>query len=313
MYRIGVDLGGMTIKAGIVDDKGTIVISKSVPTDSHLGVDNVLDSIVKLTFDLVEEYGISIDEIESIGVGTPGTVDTKKGIVLVNYNLGFENVNITKIISEKTGKPCFVENDANAAGIAEYHVGSGRNFKNIITITIGTGIGGSYISNGECLAGSYFNGGEFGHMVISVNGRPCTCGRNGCFESYCSARELTTEIKRVAKLNTDSILVELVNGEIDELNPKVMFEALEKGCIVAKQVFDEYILYFAEAIANFICVFEPEIVLIGGGLSKQGEKLLAPLRPLVYKRCFGGSDKVKIETTKFLNDAGIIGASFLGK
>ncbi len=313
MYRIGVDLGGMTIKAGIVTNDGEILNSKSVPTASEKGSESVLNAISNLCFDLVKEQNISIEDIESIGVGTPGTVDAENGIVIVNYNLGFKNVELTKKISEQTGRPCFVENDANCAGIAEYHVGNGKGYKNLMAITIGTGIGGAYVVDGKCLSGSFFGGGELGHMVVAVNGRPCTCGRKGCFEAYSSARELTNEMIRVAKENMDSILVSLVDGNVENLTPKELFLALDKACPVARKIFDEYLLYFAEALGNYITIFEPEIILIGGGLSKQGEKLLGELRPLVYERCFGKKSVVKIETTKFFNDAGIIGAAFIGK
>ncbi len=312
MYRIGVDLGGMTIKAGIVNEKGEILISNSIPTDSERGSDSVLERMSDLCFHLVEKFNIKMEDIVSIGVGTPGTVNSNEGIVIVNFNLGFNNVELTKFISEKTGRPCFVENDANCAGLAEYYVGNAKGYSNLLTITIGTGIGGAYITDGKCLSGSFFGGGELGHMVVAVNGRPCTCGRKGCFEAYSSARELTTEMKRVGKENMSSTLVKMVDGDIEKLNPRVLFDALEKDCPVAKGIFDEYLLYFAEALGNFITIFEPEIILIGGGLSKQGEKLLGKLRPLVYERCFGQKSVVKIETTKFFNDAGIIGAAFIG-
>ncbi len=313
MYRIGIDLGGMTIKAGIVDADGKILLQTNVDTNSEKGHLHVINLMKELTFELLEKTSLSVNDIEYIGVGTPGTVDCDNGIVVSAYNLGFSNVNIRKILSELTNINVYVGNDADCAALAELYCGSGVGYNNIIAITIGTGIGGGLIVDRKSVSGAYNGGGEFGHMVISVNGRPCSCGRLGCFEAYCAASSLTKVIKQKASENTNSILYNLVDGDIEKLNPKVLFVAKEKNCPVALEILDEYNLYLSESLANLINMFEPEIILIGGGISKQGENLLKDVRKLTFEKCFNKNSKVKIETAFHFNDAGIIGASFLGK
>ncbi len=313
MYRVGIDLGGMSIKVGIVDFDGKILIQKSADTNSEKGHLYVMEKMKEIIFELAEELSIKVDDIEYIGVGTPGTVDYENGIVISAYNLGFDNVNIRQILSVLTKRPVYVGNDADCVALAELYCGGGVSYDNILAITIGTGIGGGLIINRKPVSGSFNGGGEFGHMVISVNGRPCSCGRLGCFEAYSASSSLTKEIKRVASENKDSILVKLVGGDIEKLNPKILFEAKDRGCEVAISILDEYNLYLAEALANFINMFEPQIILVGGGISKQGENLLKDVRKLTLEKCFDKNSKVKIETAHHFNDAGIIGASFLGK
>ncbi len=313
MYRVGVDLGGMTIKAGVVDLEGNIIHKESCDTGAERENSEILRSMCELVISVIKNADLSISEIESVGVGSPGTVDIDSGVVLSAYNLGFQNVEIKKYIEAQTKLPVFVENDANCASLAEYFAGNGKGYSSVFLVTIGTGIGGGLSKNGKCDSGSFFSGGEFGHMVISTKGRPCSCGRLGCFEAYCSASALIKELKTHGTNNRNSILVELVDGDIEKLDPKVLFEALEKGCELSKEIFEEYCEYFSDALANFINLFEPEIILIGGGLSKQGENLLKDIREKTMKKTFNKNSKVKIETAKFFNDAGIIGASFLMK
>ncbi len=313
MYRIGVDLGGMTIKCGIVDNNGEILYKDSCDTMAEKDNDEIVSNMAKLILKVIEESDISKEKIESIGVGSPGTIDVENGIVLNAYNLGFENVEVKKILEREVGLPVFIENDANCAAIAEYHAGNGKGYKNVFVLTIGTGIGGGLVRNGKCDSGSFFTGGEFGHMVISANGNQCTCGRKGCFEAYCSATALIKRMKEVCLDDHRSILMELAENASEKLTPIVLFQALGLKCPAAQKVIEEYNFYLSDALANFINIFEPEIILIGGGISKQGEKLLADVRKATYEKAFNKNSKVKIETTKFFNDAGIIGASFLGK
>ncbi len=313
MYRIGVDLGGMTIKAGVVDTAGNIMYKESCDTGAERENSEILKSMAELILSVIKNANLTLEDIDSVGVGSPGTVDVEKGIVLSAYNLGFENVEIKKTIEEYTKLPVFVENDANCASIAEYYAGNGKGYKSVFLVTIGTGVGGGLAKDGKCDSGAFFSGGEFGHMVIRTGGNPCTCGRLGCFESHCSATALIKELKIRGKENRDSILVRLVDGDVDKLDPKVLFEALEKGCELSKEIFAEYCEYFSDALANFINIFEPEIILIGGGISKQGENLLRDIREKTMKKTFNKNSKVKIETAKFFNEAGIIGASFLTK
>ncbi len=313
MYRVGVDLGGMSIKCGIVNDEGSILYKSSCDTMAEEDNEIIIGNMAKLILALIEESGIDKSEIESVGVGSPGTIDFNNGIVLSAYNLGFENVEIKNQLEKEIDLPVFVENDANCASIAEYYAGNGKGYNSVFTVTIGTGIGGGLVRNGKCDSGSFFTGGEFGHMVIVSNGNQCTCGRYGCFEAYCSATALIKKMQDVCADNEQSILMKLADNMIENLNPILLFEALELNCHIANKIIDEYNIHLSDALANYINIFEPEIILIGGGISKQGENLLEEVRKLTYEKAFNKKSKVKIETTKFFNDAGIIGASFLGK
>lgn len=313
MYRVGIDLGGMTIKCGIVDYNGKIYAQKNIPTESEKGSEHVIQNMKNLILELINEFNITIDDIKSIGIGSPGTIDIKQGILIHSYNLNFDNVHICKSLSQKLQKPVYLENDANCASICEFYAGAAKDYNTALVITLGTGVGGGYIKNGKCQSGAFFNGGELGHMVLSVNGRQCTCGRRGCLEAYCSATSLIAQSVKYATTFKESILNKIVQGDLNKLNPKVLFEAKDQGCQYAVQIINEFNLYLSEGIANYINILEPEIVLLGGGISKQGEKLLSDIRPLVYKKCYNKNSKVKINIAKHFNDAGIIGASFLGQ
>lgn len=312
MFTVGVDLGGTEIKVGLVCN-GEIVFNKSQPTNATRDNLEILESIRDLVFDVIKGGNATLSEIKYVGVGTPGSVDADNGIVLSAYNLGFFNLKMREILMQMINLPVFVENDANCAGVAEYYAGNAKGYKDALLLTIGTGLGGGLVLDGKVISGAYSSGGEFGHMVLSVDGRDCTCGRKGCFEAYCSATAIIKQCVRKAKENPDSMLYKIVDGDMSLLNPKVLYEAKELGCEVAIDIVNEFNLYLAEGIANLINIFEPEIVLLGGGISKQGENLLADVRPLALSKCFDKKSKVLIQTAKFFNDAGIIGASYLGE
>lgn len=311
MYQIGVDLGGMTIKAGIVTDEGEILFEQCVDTKPERENIEIMKSIRDLVLDLLKTSNIDKSEIRSVGIGTPGTIDFENGIVVEAYNLGFTNLNMREILTEMLDLPIFVENDANCAAYGEFYIGSAKGNKSICMLTIGTGLGSGLILNGKAVNGSFNCGGEIGHMVLTVGGNPCTCGRNGCFEAYCSATALIKATKEIAEKNHDSLLYKKVNGDIDKLTPIILFDAKREGDKSAIEVIDKFNLYFAEAIANIINAVEPEVIVIGGGVSRQGEYLLEDIRKLTYEKCFSKASKTKIITATLFNDAGIIGASFL--
>lgn len=313
MYQIGIDLGGMTIKGGIVSDNGDIIAEKSVPTLAERENDEIIKSIANLVLDLIDENNLTKDDIKSVGIGTPGIVNAKEGIVIKAYNLGFDNVNLGKSLTDMLGIDVFVENDANVAGFGEYVMGSAKGYKNVVMLTIGTGLGSCIIINENIISGSFNGGGELGHMVIHAGGKSCSCGRNGCFEAYGSASALISLMREVVKENTDSLLYKMVDGDLEKLNPIILFEAKNKGDECAIKILDEYNSYFAEGLANIINTLEPEVIVIGGGMSKQDENLLADIRKLTYEKCFGKRSDTKIVSAKLFNRAGIIGASFLGK
>ncbi len=311
MYYIGVDLGGTKIAIGLVDKKGHLVYKDSTPTLNERDNEEIIDDIVKLSKKIMEEKGLTKEDIISIGVGSPGTCNPNDGIIVKAYNLGFDNLNIRKMIEERIGIKTYVDNDANCAAFGEFKVGAGEAYNSALVITLGTGLGGGLILNGNIISGSYYGGGEFGHMVLSVDGRQCTCGRKGCWEAYSSATALIKATREAAKANPSSKINDIVNN-IDEITAKTPFDAVLLGDKVAKDVIDEYILYLAEGIVNMINCFEPEIIVLGGGVSAQGEVILVPLNKLINEKAFGGNTKTTIGIATLGNDAGIIGAALLG-
>ncbi len=312
MYNIGVDLGGTTIKAGIVNTDGEILLKKSVETLSERDNNEILQSIADLVLHLISEAKLSKSDINYVGIGTPGSVDIDNGIVINAYNLGFSNLKIRQILSSMLEMQIYVENDANCACYAEYYAGEAKGYNSALLLTIGTGIGGGLIIDGKSVNGSFFGGGEFGHMVINSGGEQCSCGRKGCLETYCSSKNLTDICIEKAKNDINSVLYKLSDGDVNSITPKTLFKAKDEDCSLALEILEEYNQHLSDGIANFINIFEPEIVLIGGGISIQGEKLLKEVRQLTHEKCFNKNSKVVIKIAKHFNDAGIIGASFIG-
>ena len=260
---------------------------------------------------LCEKEGIALADVEWIGIATPGIV--RNGVVIDAFNLGWTNEKFGQIVSRLTGRPTFVANDANAAAYAEAKWGCGVGEDSLIAVTLGTGIGGGIILDGKIWEG--FNGfaAELGHMVIDVNGRQCTCGLRGCLEAYCSATALVHETKRMMRLYPDSLLWQVVDGDVSKVDGRTAFAALALGDSAAHHVIHDFVNYLAIGIANIINIFQPSVVCVGGGISGQGEELMRPLRERLKYTSFGTKDmRTRVEAAVYRNDAGIIGAGLLG-
>lgn len=313
MVNIGIDLGGTNIAGAIVDESGKIIRRTSTPTLPERGAEAVVKDIVNICLQLTQEEGIPMDEIGSIGVGSPGIVDSNKGVVVFAGNLDFRNVTVAEQIQKHIQKPVYLENDANAAGYGEYIYGAGNIYKDIVVITLGTGVGGGIVLDGKIVPGSFNAGAELGHMVMVVDGEPCTCGRKGCWERYSSATGLIREAKKAADQNPESKLNEMVGGDLSRMNAKIPFDAAQAGDPVASKVVEEYIKYLAIGLANVINFIQPEAIILGGGVSAQGDKLIHPLKKRMIEEIFGGADwfKTEIKVAELGNDAGIIGAAML--
>lgn len=312
MY-IGIDIGGTGIKAGLVDEKYNIVVKDSIPTPKGT-YENMLNGIIGIAQKVASDGGCKMSDIKSIGIGCPGSVDDKKGIVTYSNNLDVPYMPLGPDISQRTGLPVYLGNDANCAALGEFFA-LDEDVENFVAITLGTGVGGGVVINKKLYTG--FNGaaGELGHTLLTMNGEPCTCGRNGCWEAYASATALIRDTERAAKDNPDSILNQLITENGGKANGKIPFDAAEQGDEVAKNVVDNYIRYIAEGLINVMNIFQPEVVVIGGGVSKQGGTLIAPLRKYIKKYVYGSSDGVPIgdvRIAKLGNDAGIVGAALLG-
>jgi len=315
MYYIGIDLGGTNIAAGIVDEDGAIVKKGSVPTGRTRPSEEIVGDMCSLVESLIKEAGIDRADIHSIGIGSPGTPDRKNGVIIYNNNLGFRNVPIRKLLQERFGLPVYLENDANCAAIAESLAGAAKGEPNAVVITIGTGIGGGVIIDNKLYTGFNGAGGELGHVVIHMNGEECTCGRKGCWEAYSSATALIRQTARAMSENQQSLMNSMVEGDPNRISAKTAFEAARLGDETAKRVVEQYIEMLAEGLANMINIFQPNVVVLGGGVSKEGENLLAPLREKVRGRtyCADGVENTRIVAAKLGNDAGIIGAALISK
>lgn len=296
--RIGIDIGGTNTKIGLVDIHQKLIDSVSIPTDAKRPAQEVLGAIGKTALALLEENGIAMDQCVGAGVGVPGTIDRKNGVVRYSNNIPWENVSIPEMLGRYLPIPIAVANDADCAALGESEGGAGREFSNVIMLTLGTGVGGGIILDGSIFEGRGIGGSELGHMVIVENGEPCTCGRRGCLEAYASATALMREAKRA-------------DGR-DRIPEEIFGDALA-GDPEMKNVVDTYIRRLGIGIVNIVNIFRPQLVLLGGGVSRQGEILLEPLREIVKAECFGGDkgEVPAIETAVLGNDAGMIGAANL--
>lgn len=315
MYRLGIDLGGTNIVAGVVDENYEIIAKATCKTAVPRPESEICDSMAEVALKAVEKAKIKMDDIESIGIGVPGAVNPKTGVIEYSANLFFHNWEVVKMMEERLGKKISIENDANAAALGEYLAGSAKGAKNAVAITLGTGVGGGIIINGKIYSGSNYAGAELGHMVIVKDGKECACGRHGCWETYASATGLInlTKQKILSEKLEYSYMLKLCDGDINKVSGKTSFDAMADGDPTAKAVVEEYISYLACGLVNIINIFQPDVLCIGGGISAQGENLLAPLRSIVEReRYTKHNDKQTVICTCTLgNDAGIIGAACL--
>lgn len=314
MYTIGIDLGGTNIVSSVVDDKYNIVASSKTPTNAIRSAEEIFDDIAKVTKEAVEKAGIEMSDIDSIGLGTPGTVNGD-GIIEFANNLGFNNVPAKDMLVERLGvEKVFIENDANCAALGEAYAGVGNGAKDFVAVTLGTGVGSGVIVDGRIVNGVNFAGGECGHMVIMVDGEECTCGRKGCWEAYASATALIRQTKKAMEENPDSVMHQLAKEE-GKVSGRTAFDAMRKGDIAGIKVVDKYIKYVSCGLINLVNALQPEIICIGGGICNEGETLMKPLRRYVQAERYSIHSKIQTRIVKaeLGNDAGVIGAAILGK
>ncbi len=312
MYTLGIDLGGTNIVAGVVDENLRVIAKGKVKTNRPRPAEEIADDMAKACFIACENAGIAIDDIFACGIGGPGAVDPISGTVVYANNLDFENVPLAAMLKERTGVDFYIENDANAAAYGEFLAGSGRGANDCIVVTLGTGVGGGVIIGGKLFSGSNYAGGELGHMVIEMNGEPCTCGRNGCWESYASATALIKQTKDAMNKNKNSVMWEIAGGKLENVNGRTAFDGMRKGDKTAKEVVDAYEKYVAIGITNIANIFQPEKICIGGGVSNEKETLIKPISEFVNREIYVTMGKpCEILPAELGNDAGIIGAAQL--
>lgn len=312
--RVGIDIGGMSIKIGLVDDSKQIVAKKVIPTQSDvLPAEGVIGNIADAVLELLAENNLTIEQCESLGVACPGTVDPRTGVVLYSNNIVWENVPMLDILREKISVPMFLANDADAAALAEVIAGAAKDKENAVLVTLGTGVGGGVIINGKIFAGPLRGGCELGHTVIKHGGKLCSCGRKGCFETYASATALMELARKIATAHPESMMNSMAGGEVDKIDGRIIFDAEKLGDEAAMAVVEQYEDDLSVGLANIINIFRPEVVILGGGVSAQEKYLTDALQEKVDGMCFGGSigEVAKIVTSELKNDAGIIGAAYL--
>ena len=313
MYYIGIDLGGTNIAGGIVNETGKIVHKGSISTFRERPYQEILKDMAFLALRIIKESGIDKEEIKAIGVGSPGTPNSAEGILIYNNNLNFKNVPIRTELQKYINLPVLLDNDANCAALAESVAGAASGVADSVTITLGTGVGAGIVINHKIYSGFNYAASELGHMVIMVDGDQCTCGRKGCWEVYASATGLIRQTKVAAEQVPDSLIHKLVQGDLTKVNAKIPFDAAKANDTTAKQVVSQYIKYVATGLINIINTLQPEVIVIGGGVSKEGDYLLNPLHELINQEayCHEWIPQTQIKIAQLKNDAGIVGAAML--
>lgn len=307
MY-LGIDLGGTNIAAGIVDENGKIIRKYSTPTLADRPFEVIAKDMADACYTLINAEGLAVSDIKAIGIGSPGAIDNSNGIILNAGNLGWKNAPLKAEIQKYIDLPVNIENDANAAAYGEYSVCK-RDVKDFIFITLGTGIGGGIIIDGKIYRGFNGAGAEIGHSSLIYGGRECTCGRKGCWEVYGSVSGLIWQTADAIRENPNSLMAKSY-AETGCINGRTAFDAAKQGDEAAKVVVSQYLEYVADGICSIVNIFEPEILLIGGGISKEGDYLLNPIKEYCEKNYFCKNIRqTKLGIAHLGNDAGIIGAA----
>ena len=314
MYYIGLDVGGTTFKAGVVTEDGRIVHKDAMPTGIERPYQEIIADMAALCKKVAADAGIEMSEIKSIGVGVPGLFDNKTGMIPFCTNLGWHDIPFVAEMKKHLDTPVYGDNDATVAGLAESVAGVSAGIRDSVFLTLGTGVGGGIIIDGKPYSGAHGCGSEIGHMMIKMGGEKCTCGNYGCFERYASATAIIREARKAIVEYPESSMLAACGGDPEKINAKIVIDAARAGDETAKTVFDGYVHALAVGIINIINMLDPEVIVLGGGVSAAGDFLLDAVReavkPMVF---FKTMPYARIELAQLGNDAGIIGAAMLGK
>ena len=313
MYRIGIDLGGTNIAVGLVAENYKIVVKKTTPTLAKRESEAIVADMARLCREVCAEKNVDIKDIVNIGVAAPGIANHRNGCVEYSCNLPFRRFPLVKALADELGveeSRVKIANDANVAALGETKFGCGKNYKNTILITLGTGVGGGIVIDGKLFEGVRSAGAELGHSVIVAGGEPCTCGRKGCLEAYASATALIRDTKRAMEAHKDSKMWEI--GSLEKVTGKVAFDYKDSDPY-AREVVENYIAHLAFGITNFANIFRPQVILLGGGVCAQGDALVKPLQALLNRDIFAGElgPQVEIKIAELENSAGLLGAAAL--
>src|SRR5687768_7355174 len=313
-YLVGVDLGGTNIVAGALAEDGSDVLAlRSEPTRADQGADAVVDRIVRMIDTVIAETiahtGARRDDMIGIGVGAPGPLDRERGVVITTPNLGWKNFPLRDVVSERARLPVRIDNDANCATLGEWWLGAARGANNVIGMTIGTGIGGGIILNGELFHGASDVAGELGHTTIDSTGRRCKCGNYGCLEAYASGPAIADRAREALAGAEASILIEMVGGQIDLITAQTVYDAALRDDALAREVVRDTARFLGAGIANMLNMLNPNVVVVMGGVTQAGDALMDPLRAEVRRRAFRPAvDVCEIVLGTLPGTAGVVGA-----
>ena len=312
MYYAGIDLGGTNIAAGLVTEDGKIIGSMSVPTHAERDFREIVKDMAELVKKLSEKANIPVSEIKAVGIGCPGSVDSERGVCEYANNINMVHADVAGEFKKTLDIPVYLENDANAAALGEYEINA-KGSGSFVFVTLGTGVGGGVIINGEIFRGFNGVGAELGHIVINIDGEQCTCGRKGCWEAYASVTALIRQTKAAMAAHPESLMCEIAEKE-GRISGMTSFLAAKAGDKYAQEVVDQYFVYIAEGIANLVNIFQPEKLVIGGSISKEGDYLLKPVAEFVEKNDYNRyMPKAEIKIATLRGDAGIIGAAIAAR
>ena len=310
--RIGIDVGGTNVKLALVDDKGNITYSNSVPTRAEMGYEYTVNNIKQAIRDLLVETKLSTKDIEGIGFGFPGQVDYKSGVVRLAPNIpGWVDVPIAKLIEDEFKIPTRVDNDVRCAALGELNYGAGKGCENLICITVGTGIGSGLIINGKLVRGASNAAGEIGHIKLQMHDGPiCGCGDTGCMEAFASGPSIVAMAENYIRGGKSTKFREMANGA--QITPYIVCEAAKAGDPVAKTIFTIMGEYIGIGLASVVNLLNPEKIIVGGGVADAGDLLLNPMKQTLKDRAMKiAGDAVEIVPAQLGNTAGVIGASLL--
>ncbi len=312
MYYIGVDVGGMSIKGGLVSKDGKIVAKYTVPTNVYDKDYSISEDIRKVIEGTMAEGGVTVKDIIGIGIGQPGAVDSVRGVIRYSNNIALENVPVVDELKRYFDLPIKINNDANCAALGEQVFGAGKGYNDVVFVTLGTGVGGGFIINGKLFEGRECAGAEPGHMVIVADGERCNCGRRGCWEAYASVSALIRQTKAAMEKAPSSLMHEEAAKE-GKVSGMTAFVAAKRGDKEAQKVVDTYIRYVGEGLVNLANIFRPDVILLGGAISKEKERLTVPLQKMMDEESFGAkfNPRVEVKIASLQNDAGILGAAAL--
>ncbi len=313
MLQVGFDVGGTKIAVGIVDDDMHIASRRSVPFPTGEPYLHTVALMAALVEDMAQELKVPVEQLRSIGIAVPGSIDTACERVLHAYNLQFHDVPLRESLQKYfPGIPVYLANDANAAALAELHAGAFVGCSTAVLLTLGTGIGGGLILGGKMFNGGLGHGVELGHMVLAHGGALCTCGTRGCIEALCTATWLVQQGRRSIVDYPNALIYTEADGDMSRVDAKMVIDSAKAGDAIAADIFERYVDQLGSALVSCINLLDPEVIAIGGGVSHAGEFLFAPLRENVRKKCFF-EEFGKIVPAQLGNDAGIIGAAMLAR